>query len=93
MREMANKVQAVMNTLESLDIKSTYENTNKLLGCFQVLAEIRNELNTVATIQEENQKRLQAAATDMLAGKHLQEENQKKQKDGEENDVGTADTE
>lgn len=87
MREMANKVQAVMNTLESLDIKSTYENVNKLLGCFQVLSEVRNDLNTVATIQEENKKRLNAIDAT------IQEENQKKQKDGEENDVGTADTE
>ena len=81
MREMANKVQAVMNTLESLDIKSTYENTNKLLGCFQVLAEVRNNLNAVATIQEENAKK--------QAQKVIHEIEQVE----EEQNVGTADIE
>ena len=83
MREMANKVQAVMNTLESLDIKSTYENTNKLLGCFQVLAEIRNGLNAVATIQEENAKK-QAQAQKVI---HEIEQVE------EEQNVGTTDIE
>ena len=81
MREMANKIQAVMNTLESLDIKSTYENTNKLLGCFQVLAEVRNNLNAVATIQEENAKK--------QAQKVIHEIEQVE----EEQNVGTADIE
>lgn len=45
MKEQADKIQAVINTLEGLDIKSTYENMNKILGCMQVLAGIRDELN------------------------------------------------
>jgi len=44
MKEQADKIQAVINTLEGLDIKSTYENMNKILGCMQVLAGIRDEL-------------------------------------------------
>lgn len=53
MRNMANTIQAVINTLEQLDIKSTYENTNKLLGCFQALGGVRDDLNRIADIQEE----------------------------------------
>lgn len=44
MGEQVNKIQAVINTLEGLDIKSTFENMNKLLGCIQALAEVRDEL-------------------------------------------------
>lgn len=48
MKEFAEKIQAVINTLEGLDIKSTYDNMNKILGCMQVLAGIRDELNKEA---------------------------------------------
>ena len=41
----ADMVQAVINTLGSLDIKSTYENMDKLLGCLQMLAKVRDRLN------------------------------------------------
>ena len=44
MEEMTNKIQAVINTLEGLDIKSTFDNMNKLLGCQQTLADVRDEL-------------------------------------------------
>lgn len=41
----ADMVQAVINTLSNLDIKSTYENMDKLLGCLQMLAKVRDRLN------------------------------------------------
>ena len=41
----AEKIQAVINTLEGLDIKSTYVNMDKLLGCLQMLAKVRDRLN------------------------------------------------
>ena len=44
MEELINKIQAVINTLEGLDIKSTFDNMNKLLGCQQTLADVRDEL-------------------------------------------------
>ena len=44
MEELTNKIQAVINTLEGLDIKSTFDNMNKLLGCQQTLADVRDEL-------------------------------------------------
>ena len=83
MREEANKIQAVINTLEGLDIKSTFENTNKLLGCFQVLTDVRNTLNRLADIQEENARK-QAQAQKVI---HEIEQVE------EEQNVGTADTE
>ena len=41
----ADMVQAVINTLQGLDIKATYENMDKLLGCLQMLAKVRDRLN------------------------------------------------
>ena len=40
----ADKTQAVINTLEALQITSTYDNVNKLLGIYQTLAEVRDKL-------------------------------------------------
>lgn len=47
MKEAASKIQAIINTLEELEIKATHSNMDKLLGCMQVLAEIRDELMEV----------------------------------------------
>ena len=44
MNELTTKIQAVINTLEGLDIKSTFDNMNKLLGCQQTLVDVRDEL-------------------------------------------------
>ena len=38
------KIQAVINTLESMEIRSTYDNMNRLLGVYQTLAQVRDEL-------------------------------------------------
>ena len=45
MNENANTVQQVINTLQDLDIKATYDNMNILMGCLQTLASIRDKLN------------------------------------------------
>ena len=50
----ADMVQAVINTLSNLDIKSTYENMDKLLGCLQMLAKVRDRLNAPAEVQDGN---------------------------------------
>ena len=47
MNELANRIQMVINTIEQLDIKSTYDNMNRLLGCMQTLADIRDRLQEV----------------------------------------------
>ena len=45
MNEDVNKIQAVINTLQSLNIPATMENMGKLMGCIQILDEVKNDLN------------------------------------------------
>ena len=44
--DLKQDIQNVITTLEGLDIKSTYDNMNRLLGCMQVLANVRDALKT-----------------------------------------------
>lgn len=37
---MEDKIASVIRTLQELEIKATYGNLSKLLGCIQTLAEI-----------------------------------------------------
>jgi len=45
MNEWAMKVQAVLNTLELLNMPSTYDNVNHMLGIYNTLTDVRNYLN------------------------------------------------
>lgn len=45
MNEQAMKIQMVMNTIETLDIKANYDTMNKIMGCLTALAGVRDELN------------------------------------------------
>ena len=45
MNEHAKTIQIVINTLQDLDIKSTFDNMNRLMGAMQTLAKLRDELN------------------------------------------------
>ena len=54
MEEMVTRIQSVINTLEGLDIRSTYENMDRLLGCLQVLAKIRDDLKEKETKADGN---------------------------------------
>ncbi len=45
MDELIKKIQAVINTLEELEIQSKRNTMMKILGCQQVLAEVRDALN------------------------------------------------
>ena len=38
----AEKIQAVINTLEQLMIPATYDNVNRMLGVYQTLLEVRD---------------------------------------------------
>ena len=38
----AEKLQAVINTLEQMMIPATYDNVNRMLGIYQTLIEIRD---------------------------------------------------
>ena len=44
MKDLAVKIQLVINTLQALEIKATVENMNHLMGCLQTLADIREAL-------------------------------------------------
>ena len=45
MNENAQKIQAVINTLQELEIKAKNDTMFNLLSCLQVLAEVRDSLN------------------------------------------------
>lgn len=47
LQEQAEGIQAVINTIETLDIKATFDNTNKVLGCLQKLADVRETLRGI----------------------------------------------
>ena len=44
MDELANKIQIVINTIQDIDIKATFDNMNRLMGALQTLTQIRDEL-------------------------------------------------
>ena len=44
----ADKIQAVINTMETLMIPATYDNTNRITGIYNTLAEVRDDLNRPA---------------------------------------------
>ena len=53
MNETATKIQAVINTLQNLDIKAQENNMTILLSCYQVLSEVRDAINMVDDIKLE----------------------------------------
>ena len=51
MNDLAEKIQVVMNTIQDLDIKSTFDNMNHLMGVLQTLASIRDELKDIPVLE------------------------------------------
>lgn len=51
-KRLAQDIQNVISTLESLNIPSTYDNMNKMLGCMQCLAHVRDEVQKIGTEKE-----------------------------------------
>ena len=51
MNDLAEKIQVVMNTIQDLDIKPTFDNMNHLMGVLQALASIRDELKDVPVLE------------------------------------------
>ena len=45
MNTIKEKINAVINTLQTLEIKSEYNTMNKLVGCLQVLSQVNKELD------------------------------------------------
>lgn len=54
----AEKIQAVLNTLDQIEVKASYDNTNRLLGIHKVLMEVRDDLakpvKAAEEVKEEN---------------------------------------
>ena len=43
-KENANKIQAVINTLKLLEMPSTYDNVSNMLGIYNTLIDVRDDL-------------------------------------------------
>lgn len=54
MNELADKIQAVINTLETLNMPSTYDNVNRVLGIYNTLVDVRNDLRAMAPAAKED---------------------------------------
>lgn len=50
----ATDIQNVITTLEGLQITSSYGNMDRLLGCMQLLARIRDELRKKPEVNDGN---------------------------------------
>ena len=48
------QIQNVITTLEGLEIKATYNNMDRLLGCMQLLAKIRDGLRKTPEVNDGN---------------------------------------
>lgn len=55
MNELANKIQIAMNTIEAMTIPATFDNANKLMGLFRILAEVRDALEKPAEVIDDVQ--------------------------------------
>ena len=44
MNDLKMKIQAVINTLELLEMSPTYNNTNRMLGIYNTLVEVRDAI-------------------------------------------------
>lgn len=53
MEELANKIQAVINTLNSVTVNG-FDNMDRMVGCMKVLADIRDAINKVNEQKGEN---------------------------------------
>ena len=55
MNELSNKIQIAMNTIEAMTIPATFDNANKLMGLFRILAEVRDALEKPAEVIDDVQ--------------------------------------
>lgn len=49
MKELAEKVQICINTLEIINVPNTFNNVNHMLGIYRLLAEVRDQLMAMKT--------------------------------------------
>jgi len=52
MNENVMKLQAVINTLELLNMPSTYDNANYMVGIYRTLKEVRDALQKMPVAEE-----------------------------------------
>ena len=50
----AEKIQIVLNTLETLMIPATFDNVNRMMGIYKTLADVRDSLSKPKEVSEEN---------------------------------------
>lgn len=50
----ADRIQLVIDTLQQIELKASYDNMNHLLGCLQTLAEIRDNVREIEERQAQN---------------------------------------
>lgn len=46
MNDQATKIQVVINTLQAMEIKATFDNMNHMMGALKLLAEVREAIAT-----------------------------------------------
>jgi len=51
MGELANKIQAVINTMNSVTVNG-FDNMDKMVGCMKVLADVRDAINRIPEHKE-----------------------------------------
>lgn len=56
MNDLVERIQVVMNTIQDLDIKSTFDNMNHLMGVLQELARIRDEVQKIKVAEASEAK-------------------------------------
>ena len=47
MNDLVERIQVVMNTIQDLDIKSTFDNMNHLMGVLQELSRLRDDVKKI----------------------------------------------
>jgi hypothetical protein len=52
MEELSNKIQAVINTLNSVTVNG-FDNMDKMVGCMKVLADVRDVINQIPEQKED----------------------------------------
>lgn len=56
MNDLVERIQVVMNTIQDLDIKSTFDNMNHLMGVLQELSRIRDEVQKIKVAEASETK-------------------------------------
>lgn len=50
----AERLQQVLDTLQQIELRASYDNMNHMLGCLQVLSEIRDSVRAIEEKQAQD---------------------------------------